>query len=223
MSDWYDAPDEPALAEFGPVQGLSVSGRGEPGGAEHAAATQALYAVVGSLLGLGAGVAWTEERRERSDRSDEGRRRHGGPEARASGASAIKRGPAAPPPLEGRWWVEDERPALAVPREEWRWHLFMRLPDPAHSAAAARLPIAGLPPAAARVQLTTFDEGWVVHVMHHGPFADEPRTLARMEAYLDEHGLVAGGLHHEIYLSDPFGTEPARMRTILRQPVRPAI
>ena len=39
---------------------------------------------------------------------------------------------------------------------------------------------------------------------------------------MDEHGLVADGLHHEIYLSDPFGTEPAKMRTILRQPVRPA-
>lgn len=31
-------------------------------------------------------------------------------------------------PLEGRWWVEDTRPALEVPRAEWRWHLFLRQP-----------------------------------------------------------------------------------------------
>jgi hypothetical protein len=179
----YEAPDEPGLAEFGPVTGLSVSGRGEPGGAEHAAATRGLYAMAARLFG-----------------------------------------PLGLPPLEGRWWVEDERPALAVPREEWRWHLFLPLPDGpvVDLPVAARLSTRGLPVAAARVQLTTFNEGQVVQAMHHGPFADEPRTLGRMETFMDEHGLVADGLHHEIYLSDPFGTEPAKMRTILRQPVRPA-
>ncbi len=30
--------------------------------------------------------------------------------------------------LEGLWWVEDERPALEVPRELWRWHLLLPLP-----------------------------------------------------------------------------------------------
>jgi hypothetical protein len=33
------------------------------------------------------------------------------------------------PPPEGPWWVEDGRPALEVPREEWRWQLLVRLPD----------------------------------------------------------------------------------------------
>ena len=174
MSDRYDAPDEPELAEFGPVSGLAVSGRGAPGGPEHATATQGLYAVAGSLLRGGV------------------------------------------PPLEGRWWVEDERPALAVPRDEWRWHLFLRLEDP-----GVRLPATGLPPAAARVQVTTFTEGPVVQVMHRGRFADEPRTLARMEEFMQRHGLVANGLHHEIYLSDPFAPDEAAMRTILREPVRP--
>src|SRR5262245_57480271 len=27
------------------------------------------------------------------------------------------------PPLEGRWWIEDERPWFDVPRHQWRWHL----------------------------------------------------------------------------------------------------
>jgi hypothetical protein len=62
------------------------------------AGTVVLTALLGALLGgLGAGGAWTEERRERSDRSDEGRRRGKGTEARASGASATGQGLAARP------------------------------------------------------------------------------------------------------------------------------
>jgi hypothetical protein len=33
-------------------------------------------------------------------------------------------------------------------------------------------------------------------------------------------GLVANGRHHELYLSNVRETDPAKMRTILRQPVR---
>ncbi|MCC5575785.1 hypothetical protein IMZ11_09045 [Microtetraspora sp. AC03309] len=40
------------------------------------------------------------------------------------------------PPLEGRWWVEDTRPPLEVPRDEWHWHLFLRLPDTLDPALA---------------------------------------------------------------------------------------
>jgi hypothetical protein len=36
---------------------------------------------------------------------------------------------------------------------------------------------------------------------------------------MQERGLVANGLHHEIYLSDVRQTDPGKMRTILRQPV----
>lgn len=33
------------------------------------------------------------------------------------------------PKLEGLWWVESDRPALKVPREDWRWKLLIRMPD----------------------------------------------------------------------------------------------
>lgn len=39
---------------------------------------------------------------------------------------------------------------------------------------------------------------------------------------ISEHGLTFNGKHHEIYLSDPRRTQPAKLRTILRQPVAPA-
>ena len=33
------------------------------------------------------------------------------------------------PKLEGLWWVESDRPALEVLREEWRRKLLIRMPD----------------------------------------------------------------------------------------------
>ncbi|WP_326645164.1 GyrI-like domain-containing protein [Streptosporangium sp. NBC_01755] len=126
------------------------------------------------------------------------------------------------PPLEGRWWAEDERPPLDVPREEWWWHLFLRLPEPVDEAWADEARQSAGHPAAARVQFVTFTEGLCVQVLHRGPYAEEPKTLARMDALMRSEGLVPNGLHHEIYLSDTGETDPEKMMTVLRQPVRAA-
>ncbi|GAB3965236.1 GyrI-like domain-containing protein [Actinoallomurus acanthiterrae] len=126
------------------------------------------------------------------------------------------------PPLEGRWWVEDERPPLEVPREEWRWHLFLPLPETVEDAWYDEARQAAPHPAAARVQLVTYTEGRCVQILHRGPYADEPRSLAKMDALTKEAGLVPNGLHHEIYLSDFRETDPEKIRTILRHPVRAA-
>jgi hypothetical protein len=40
--------------------------------------------------------------------------------------------------------------------------------------------------------------------------------------FIPDNGLRMTGRHHEIYLSDVRKVEPARLRTILRQPVGPA-
>jgi hypothetical protein len=73
---------------------------------------------------------------------------------------------------------------------------------------------------APRVQLVMFTEGSCVQAMHHGSYDQEPKTLAQIDHFMQKHGLVANGLHHEIYLTDVRETDPAKMRTILRQPVR---
>jgi cysteine synthase B len=70
------------------------------------------------------------------------------------------------------------------------------------------------------------EEGLCVQAMHIGPYADEPATVARMNAFLVENGL-ANDLsdtrrHHEIYLGDPRRVAPERMRTVLRHPIRKA-
>lgn len=164
-----------------------------------------------------------------------GRGEPGGPEYGAcvaalyAVAAALPR-PHVPPPLEGRWWVEDPRPPLQVPREEWRWHLFLRLPDdldpalPDQARETVRATAGPGLPALNRVQLVTFTEGTCVQLTHHGPYADEPASLARMAAFMQANALTHAGLHHEIYLTDPreAARNPATARTILRQPVRPA-
>jgi hypothetical protein len=124
------------------------------------------------------------------------------------------------PTLEGRWWVEDDRPPLTVPRAQWRWHLFVRLPESVEPAAVEEARQATGLQTAARVQLVMFTEGSCVQAMHHGSYGQEPETLARIDRFMHEHGLVANGLHHELYLSDVRETDPGKMRTILRQPVR---
>ncbi|MEU6741984.1 GyrI-like domain-containing protein [Streptosporangium sandarakinum] len=190
--DWYSAADDPEVVEFGPVRALSIMGQGEPGGAVYGTSAGALYAVARALIGVAA--------------------RHG---------RVFEM-----PCLEGRWWVEDERPPFDVPREEWWWHLFLRLPDAAggawDDAWVDEAREAARHPAAARVQFVTFTEGLCVQALHRGPYAEEPKTLARMEAHIRDAGFVRNGLHHEIYLSDVRETDPEKMRTILRQPVRAA-
>ena len=80
---------------------------------------------------------------------------------------------------------------------------------------------AGRLPAVPRVQLVSSPRAGV-QAMHRGPYAGEPRTLALMEAFMDQSGLVPNGLYHELYLSDMRETAPQKMRTILRQPARAA-
>lgn len=59
-----------------------------------------------------------------------------------------------------------------------------------------------------------------MQILHVGSYDDEAPTLERLhEQFLPAHRLVPTGRHHEIYLSDPRRTEPARLRTILRQAV----
>ena len=68
------------------------------------------------------------------------------------------------------------------------------------------------------------EEGLCVQIMHHGPFDNEPATVALMDAYLDQNGYAndfsEGRLHHEIYLSDARKVEPEKWKTVIRHPVK---
>lgn len=80
----------------------------------------------------------------------------------------------------------------------------------------------GTPPETLRFE--ALEEGKSVQILHLGPFSEEGPTLARLhKEYMPAHGLTWNGKHHEIYLSDPRKSAPEKLRTVLRQPVTPAI
>lgn len=128
------------------------------------------------------------------------------------------------PPLEGLWWAEDMA-AFTTRRDKstWYWTMMLMMPDwlAAEHVEAARDTVAAKKPSLA-VERVRVDEGLCVQTLHVGSFDDEGAVLADLhEAFIPEHGLTMTGKHHEIYLSDPRRTAPDKLRTILRQPVRP--
>jgi hypothetical protein len=74
-----------------------------------------------------------------------------------------------------------------------------------------------------RVRPVSLSEGPCAQLLHIGSYDDEGPKLAQLHhEFMAEHRLEFNGMHHEIYLSDPRRTEPAKLKTILRQPVKPA-
>jgi len=56
-----------------------------------------------------------------------------------------------------------------------------------------------------------------------GPYATEGPTIQRLHAWILDHGYEyrGAGKHHEIYLGDPRRTAPEKLKTVIRQPMRP--
>lgn len=132
-------------------------------------------------------------------------------------------------PLEGLWWADDMNDFRTRLKDNWRWTLMINMPDwITHDLVDdARLAAVVMKrkresPAIAEIRSETLQEGTSAQVLHLGPYDNETPTLARLHhEYLPARNLRAAGLHHEIYLSDPRRTDPARLKTILRQPVAP--
>lgn len=126
-------------------------------------------------------------------------------------------------PLEGLWWTGGGWFDASNP-EDWTWRLMILQPDHITQEmfhdALRQLEQKRPSPFLGRLRLERFHEGLCIQVMHIGPYADEPVTLERMKTFAQEKGYTYGGAHHEIYLGDPRRAAPAKLRTILRQPVR---
>lgn len=134
-------------------------------------------------------------------------------------------------PLEGLWSARDLTAFRFRDKDAWQWTMLIAQPEwvtpqvaEEAAAATARKATAGKVPAAALdlVRFESLAEGRSVQVLHVGSYDDEGPTLRRLhEEFLPARGLAPRGRHHEIYLSDPRRTDPSRLKTILRQPVRP--
>ncbi|MGW6131425.1 GyrI-like domain-containing protein [Cellulomonas sp. NPDC055163] len=189
----WRAPDDPELVVVPPVRYLMVDGAGDPSTAPaYVDAVHTLYAVSYGVRAL----------------------------VKASGGA-----PWTVMPLEGLWWADDLTTFTSGRRDGWLWTMLIAQHDGVTAELVAEALDAatrkGKAPAAERLRLEVLDEGEVVQVMHHGPYATEGPTIERLHAFAADAGRGLRGHHHEVYLSDPRRVAPERMRTILRQPVGP--
>jgi hypothetical protein len=132
--------------------------------------------------------------------------------------------------LEGLWWVEDGIFDIQKPGN-WKYTVMVMQPDiiTLDMFADALVQIRkkkGDQPAFARLRLERFHEGLSVQILHVGPYAAEPATVERMQAFMLENNyqdmVGLGGKHHEIYMGDPRRADPAKLKTVLRHPIRKA-
>lgn len=129
------------------------------------------------------------------------------------------------PPLEGLWWATDMTDFVARRKDRWRWTMMIAVPDfierPVAEAAIVKAKVKKELPALRRLHFEELAEGQAVQTLHVGAYDDEGPILKTLhEEFLPAHRLVPSGHHHEIYLSDPRKTAAAKLKTILRQPVR---
>lgn len=129
-------------------------------------------------------------------------------------------------PLEGLWFAEDPSVFANGAKDHWEWTMLIPLPSLVGQAdidaglASARDKKPELPIEQLRILL--LEEGRSLQIMHIGPYDAEAPTLHRLHHELmPQRGFTWNGPHHEIYLSDPRRTAPEKLRTVLRQPVRP--
>ena len=124
--------------------------------------------------------------------------------------------------LEGLWWVEQGEFNISQPGN---WHWTAMIMQPEHISAAMfqealeqlQKKKPELDPKGLRFE--TFHEGLCMQIMHIGPYASEPATLARMEEFANENGYRYQGRHHEIYIGDPRRSAPEKLKTVLRHPI----
>ena len=182
------------LVEVPPQRYIAVDGQGDPNAASaYAEAVAALYAVAYGIKFAG---------------------------RRALGRDLVVG------PLEGLWYADDASVFTAGAKAEWRWTMLISQPDwatdtiivEAVSAALAKKKLPGL----ALVRVENLEEGLSAQLLHRGSYDAEAPMLARLHGdYLKQNGLRLNGRHHEIYLGDPRRVEPAKLKTVLRQPVQP--
>jgi hypothetical protein len=128
-------------------------------------------------------------------------------------------------PLEGLWWADDMAWFTMDRRADWRWTLMVLQPQPVTKTWVERIRAdtlkKGKAPLASKVRFEPYREGRSVQILYRGPYANEGPTIERLHEYARERGWVPNGHHHEIYLGDPRRAAPEKLRTVLRQPVRP--
>lgn len=200
--DLYQPKTKPSIVEVPSMRFIAVDGAGDPneeGGAYKEA------------VGLLYGVAYTLKMSYKTDHAIPGFYEY------------------VVPPLEGFWWQSDIVDIDYSDKATFQWLSAIRVPefvDENAFAWAVETATGKKKLDFSSVKLIEIDEGLCVQCMHVGPYDDEPATVAAMHAFAESQGYVPdfseARRHHEIYLSDPRKVDPAKMKTVVRHPVKMA-
>ena len=130
--------------------------------------------------------------------------------------------------LEGLWGIQDVNVDVGK-KDNWSFTLMILQPavitkDIFAEGMEQVRKKKGDSPELSKVRLSHFEEGICAQMMHIGPYATEPATIEIMRALAAENGyrdnVGPNGLHHEIYLGDPRKANPAKLKTVVRHPLR---
>ena len=131
------------------------------------------------------------------------------------------------PPLEGFWWQDGIKGMDYNKKEELNFISIIRLPDFVTEQDfkwAINEATKKKKNDFSKVEFLIYEEGLCVQCMHIGSYDDEPITVKLMEDYARENGyeinITDTKFHHEIYLSDPRRCETAKLKTVIRHPIK---
>ena len=198
--DLYQPKTTPAVVEVGEMQYVSVEGRGNPNdeNGEYQRAIEVLY-----------GVQYTIKMSKKGDKILKGYFDY------------------VVPPLEGFWWLESKADFTFENKSKYCWISLIRLPEFVDESVfewACEEVSKKKKIDTAKAKLLKTNEGLCVQCLHIGSYDDEPKTLKLMNDFIEVNALQSDisevRRHHEIYLSDPRKTEAAKLKTILRIPVK---
>ncbi len=188
--EYYKAKTKPEIVEIDKCRYLTIDGQGKPEEAPFQEAINAIYSEIYSL---------------KFHYRDKGKQ--------------FK-----VPKLECLWWVDEEREFSEAEPEEWRWKLLLRIPEyftmGQVKKSASELKEKGKLQKVFDFQLEYIEEGICAQLKHIGPYEDVSEAYLKLEDYMNDLGIARNGPYHEIYISDPTKTEPSKLRTIIRVPVR---
>ena len=195
-------PKAPAIVQVPEMVFFAVDGRGDPNGSpEYQQALEILY-----------GLSFTVKMSKMSSEEPEGYFEY------------------VVPPLEGLWWTDEPGFDGRAPadKSKFHWTSMIRQPDFVNEEtfawAAEKLAKKKPELPLEKARFWRWEEGLCAHVLHVGPYDDEPATIDRLSAFMEKAGYAADfsheRRHHEIYLGDPRRTAPEKLKTVIRHPVK---
>jgi Uncharacterized conserved protein len=198
--EFYAPKDQPSIIEIPSMNFIAVHGKGNPNAedGEYAQALELLY-----------GVAYTIKMSYKGPYQMEGYFDY------------------VVPPLEGLWWQEGIKGVDLSKKDAFCWISMIRLPEFVKKEDvdwAVKEVSQKKKKDFSKVEFFTYNEGLCVQCMHIGSYDEEIATVSHMDGFALENGCQLdfsdNRYHHEIYLGDPRKTEPSKLKTVLRHPIR---